>query len=202
MGGESFGEVASLIAVSTLAGYQATDIRKTVADYISKANRLICDEMEKNNGARSGTTLALLHICEKNAVSYNIGDSRIYFVRRGEVYIMSEDHTEAERMVKVGLLTQKEAKTHKLRNKLTQHLGIFPEEMIIEPYVSETDKLKKGDMFMLCSDGLTDMVSDADLVDILTLKDRDITGIVKTLLEASLANGAKDNVTIILVKVN
>ena len=201
MGGESFGEVASLIAAKTLAEYQTTDIRQSVGDYIQKANALICDEINENNGIRCGTTLALLYIYGKKAISFNIGDSRVYIHRKGKLLLLSEDHTEAERLVRMGLIDEESAKTHKSRNQLTQHLGIFPEEMIIEPYISEEIKLKKGDVFLICSDGLSDMVDNDDIADILAQKEKDTTEIAKELTEAAKAGGGKDNITVIVVRV-
>jgi len=200
MGGENFGEKSSMIAVETLKRYQSTDIRETINEYIYKANDIICDEMIENGGARSGTTLALLYIRDGKAFSYNVGDSRIYFYRKGNMTQLSEDHTEAERMIKMGMLTRDEARTHRSRNKLTQNLGIFPDEMIIEPYVSKSVNIEKDDMFIVCSDGLTDMVTDEEIKDILSIKNCDTTGLIKRLARATQTNGAKDNVTIILVK--
>ena len=201
MGGERAGEMASLIAVETLAQYQSTDIRRTITGYIQNANKLICDEIERNNGVRSGTTLALLYIRDNKATAYNIGDSRIYFFRDGDLYLMSEDHTEAQRLVRMGVISQEEAATHKSRNMLTQHLGIFPDEMVIEPFLSEEVKLKKNDIILLCSDGLTDMVSDDEIADILWKRDINTTDLVKELAAATQANGSRDNVTILVVKV-
>ena len=200
MGGESFGELASMIAVESLAEYQSTDIKRTIREYIQKANKLICGEIVKNNGIRSGTTLALLYICDNKAISYNIGDSRIYLQRNEDLYLLSEDHTEAQRLVKMGIIKPEEAGSHKSRNKLTQHFGIFPDEMVIEPFVSEEVGLRKNDIFLLCSDGLTDMVSDDDIADILSLEGKDTTDMVKKLASKTQENGSKDNVTIIVIK--
>jgi len=201
MGGGRYGELASMIAVEALAEYQLTDIKRTISDYIQKANKLICGEIVKNNGVRSGTTLALLFICDNKAISYNIGDSRVYLQRHGDLYLLSEDHTEAQRLVKMGILNTEEAGSHKTRNRLTQHFGIFPDEMAIKPFASEEVKLKKNDVLMLCSDGLTDMVSDDDIADILSLKGKDTTYMAKKLASKTQENGSKDNVTIIVVKV-
>ena len=201
MGGESFGEIASLIAAKTLTDYMSTDIRSTVTDYIHRANELICDDVMRNGGARSGTTLALLCICDSKAIAYNIGDSRIYFLRKGILSLLSEDHTEAQRLIRIGMLDEESAKTHSSRNKLTQHLGIFPDEMIIEPFVSKEIKVKKNDIFLVCSDGLTDMVSDDDIKEIMERKDLDASSIAKELSKAAQENGGKDNTTVIVVKV-
>jgi len=202
MGGEKNGARASLIAVAALTRYQSTDIRRTVRDYIHVTNHLICEEIEKNGGARSGTTLALLYIRDGRAISYNIGDSRIYFYRDGCLYLMSEDHTEAQRLVKMGIINDEDAKHHKSRNTLTQHLGIFPDELVIEPYTSEEVELMRGDMFLICSDGLTEMVDDDEIAAILSHDDMDSTGMTRKLASAVQSYGAKDNATVIVVRVD
>ena len=200
MGGEYFGEIASMIAVAVLAEYQDTDIRYSVMDYIDRTNNIICGEIEKHNGVRSGTTLALLYIYGNKALSINIGDSRVYLLRKKDLYLLSEDHTEAQRMVDMGVITDEEAKNHKLKNRLTQHLGIFPNEMTIEPYVSEEIKIKKGDVFLVCSDGLTDMVSDDEIRAILSQKYEDTVGIAKKLSAAADAYGGRDNTTVVVIR--
>jgi len=201
MGGERFGDVASMIAAKSLIEYISTDIRYNVTEYIQRANKQICDEIIKNGGVRSGTTLAILYIREGKAISYNIGDSRIYLYRRGDLYLLSEDHTEAQRLVNQGKLDDRSARNHKSKNKLTQHLGIFPEEMKIKPYVSEEIKLKKNDILMVCSDGLTDMVDDDGIREIMSREDLDTSGIAKELAATAQENGGKDNTTVIVVNV-
>ena len=201
MGGENLGEVASMIAVETLADYQSTDIQRTVKDYIKRANKYICDEIIKNNGVRSGTTLALLYICDNKAVSYNVGDSRVYLLRKGDLYLMSEDHTEAQQMVNMGLLDEEDAENHSSRNVLTQYLGIFPEEHIVEPYISQEIKIKKKDIFLLCSDGVTDMIDNDDIGEILTSKNTDTVELAKQLAAAAQTHGGRDNATVVVVKV-
>jgi len=200
MGGENYGELASMIAVAVLAEYQDTDLRESIYDYVDRANSIICGEIKKN-GARSGTTIAMLYIDGNKAVSFNIGDSRVYFLRKDELYLVSEDHTEAQEMVKRGLITDEEAKTHKSKHKLTQHLGVFPEENNVEPYISQEIKLKKNDMFLICSDGLTDMVGDDEIRMILSTEKTDAVGIAKMLSAAAQSYGGKDNATVVVVKV-
>ena len=202
MGGERLGELASLIAVMTLKQYQETDVRYTITEYIKKANRLICNEIKKYNGSRIGTTLALLYLRDNKAVACNIGDSRVYLSRNENLYLLTEDHTEAQRLVDMGVIDEEEANYHESRNKLTQHLGIFPEEMILEPFYSEEVKLKKDDIFVVCSDGLSSMVSDDDIADILSLKGYDTTELVKILASKAQEGGGRDNTTIIVVKVH
>jgi len=201
MGGENFGELASMLAVMVLKKYQDTDLRKTLMNYIQTANKLICNEMEKNNGARIGTTLALLYLYDNKVFSCNVGDSRTYLLRNDDLYLLSEDHTEAQRLVKMGIINHEDVSTHKARNKLTQHLGIFPDEMMIEPYISEEIELYRDDILMICSDGLTDMVSDDDIADCLAMPDLSTTEMVKLLASKTQAGGGKDNATIIVIRV-
>ena len=199
MGGESSGEIASMIAVKTLAKYNATDIRQTIMEYIDSTNNLICDEVVKSNGKRSGTTIALLYLRDNRAISYNIGDSRVYLLRKGDLYLMSEDHTQAQKMVQAGVISEEEAKSHNARNKLTQYLGAFPDEMIPEPYISEEVRLKRNDIFLVCSDGLTSMVNDDEIREILS-EDKDSVGLVKELATTAQMHGGNDNITATVIK--
>lgn len=201
MGGESFGELASMIAVKTLSVYQETDLRQKVFEYVKRANMYICKEMENFNGARIGTTLALLYIHDNRATAFNIGDSRVYLLRKGDLFLLTEDHTEAQRMVELGLISDDEAEVHPAKNKLTQHLGIFPDEMIIEPYISQEIKLKKNDVFLICSDGLTDMIDADELREILSMENCSTTDIAKELAATAQAYGGRDNTTAVVISI-
>ena len=202
MGGEELGEVAAMIAAKTLVQYQETDIRSTITDYIQEANKLICNEIIKNDGVRIGTTLALLYITAGKAIAYNIGDSRVYLFRNDELMQLSQDHTQVQRLINMGLLEKDAAANHKDRHKLTQHLGIFPDELILEPHVSQEIDLEQNDIFLLCSDGLTDMVSEDDIADILSNKREKTEFLAEMLISKALENGGKDNVTVVLLKVD
>lgn len=206
MGGEAFGEVASLIAVQTLAKYHEMldsityhSMDKYVDMYIAEVNNLITEESAKNEGKRIGATLALLCIEGDMAHCYNVGDSRIYLLRGRKLKQISEDHTQAVRAVKMGVMTAEQAQTHPHRNKLTQHLGIAPEEMIVEPYRCEF-ALKKNDKYFLCSDGITDLVNDAEIEQLLKQKQSE-DAIAASLVDLALQKGGKDNITSMVVRV-
>lgn len=199
MGGEAFGEKASLLAVEALNEYWQNR-NFSINDYVQKANKRICDEMEKNNGTRMGTTLAVLHIKDNIACAYNVGDSRVYFLRDRELKKISKDHSQVERLIRMNIITPEEAKTHPERHKLTQYLGIFPEEMIIEAFESEKLAVNAGDIFLLCSDGLTDTLNDEEIREMLGSVNS-VKECLKRLIFNSVKSGGNDNITAAIVKV-
>lgn len=201
MGGEACGELASLTAVKALAKYTNKRVNECVNDYVAYANKLICNEIENNGGARMGSTLALLYIDETGAWGYNIGDSRIYLMRDGCLTQLSKDHTKAQSMVDMGLLKAEEMNSHKGKHKLTQHLGIFPEELIIQPYESEVVSVRDNDIFVICSDGLTDMMEDGELASIAreALSPKEMA---EKLVCTAVEKGGKDNTTVVVAKVD
>jgi protein phosphatase len=205
MGGAEYGEVASGIAVKELEKYrkrmkQGNSAENVCRAYVDGANDKICAEIKARDGVRMGTTLALLSVNGDKASVCNIGDSRVYMRRYGGLEQLSADHTQMRRMIDNGILTPEQAKIHADRHKLTQHLGIFPHEMVIEPYISDSIGLKNGDVFLLCSDGLTDMLEDEAIEKIIS-QNTEPRQAAAELISAALENGGKDNVTVIVVKV-
>lgn len=200
MGGEEYGEMAAYIAVKNIKKYDSKDLLSNVDKFIQNTNQLICDEIEKNGGARMGTTLALLHIKNNKAYCYNIGDSRIYFYHCGKLLQLTKDHTQAQSMVDMGLLKYENMNAHKGKHRLTQHLGIFPEETIIQPFESEPVSLEKNDVFIICSDGVTDMLSEDELIKI-TESCVNSKKIVDMIINMAVDKGGKDNITVIAIQV-
>ena len=206
MGGESYGERCSLIAVSELRKIQNrlnVNIAKwdnIVSKYINRVNDLICAMMRLYR-CSSGTTLALMCTDGKYAKIYNIGDSRVYMLRKNELTQLTKDHTIVQELISSGCLSESEAKTRPDRHKLTQNLGIFPQERQIETHIHPIIELNKGDVFLLCSDGVTEMCDNSEIKEILS-QQRDIIAIGNDLLKKSLEKGGQDNITIILVNIN
>ncbi len=205
MGGEAFGEEASLITAQTVKKYHAKlkngeikNNKSAILKSISDANTKICNKIVETGERRIGTTFALLSIFDDTAQVYNIGDSRVYLYRNKKLTQISVDDTTAQRLVNMGVITKEKAKTHEDRHKLTQHLGIFNDEMIVEPHISEKIMIEKGDKFILCSDGLTDMVENEEIRSIMQ-KAGDSRTAAKKLVEAALRNGGRDNVTVTVV---
>ena len=186
MGGEECGEQASLRAVESLQSCHFEDVYSVAMESVAEANGKICDLMRQNDGKRSGSTLAALYIDSGKAISCNLGDSRAYRLRDGEFLQLSVDHLEKREQ------TRKKA-------PLTQHLGISPENFLIEPYIAKGE-LKRGDQYLLCSDGLTDMLTNLEIDGIMSSTES-AEDCVKKLIDAALEKGGKDNVTAIVCRI-
>lgn len=199
MGGQEYGEVASLLAVKALRPCAAQEVKQYALACIEQANNQICIEIEKNGGRRIGSTLAALYIDRKMAICCNIGDSRCYLFRDGDLRQLSTDHNKAGRLVELGVLTPEQAIRHPSRHELTQHLGIYPAEMVIQPAFSEPLELEPDDRFLLCSDGLTDMVPEEEIALVLG-RDSMPEEIVRELVNRALENGGRDNVTVLMLR--
>ena len=198
MGGETNGELASLVTVQSLRPCALDEVYEIANQSIFEANEMLCDEMLSTGGKRMGSTLAALYVDGDKTIVVNIGDSRIYRMRAGVLEQLSKDHTIVQQMVDMGAITAQEARIHKKRHVLSQNIGIFPEEMVIEPYFSMPIGIKAGDIYLLCSDGLTDMVTDEEISSVLAKEKFEMQG--KILLDFALKNGGRDNVTILLVQ--
>ncbi len=183
MGGEECGEIASFIAAKTASEYKFDQPETDFRDYCIKANKDICQYTENNMLGSMGTTAAMLLFGAKGIHLCNVGDSRVYSFKKGKLSQISEDH-----------VVSIDGKT---KPYLSQNLGIPETEIIIQPYISEMEYENK-EIFLISSDGLTDMVSNEEIERI--LKDTPFEESAEALLEKALENGGKDNVTIILCK--
>lgn len=200
MGGESFGEVASLLAVECVQPHGYYELPEGARADIRTANSRVCRYITEHGGMRSGSTLAALYIDSGRAVCCNVGDSRVYLLREGKLTQLSKDHNSAQRLIDSGRMTREEARSSSAKHTLTQYLGIFEEEMALEPHFSQPVTIRNRDCFLLCSDGLTDMLWDAEISGILTRRSRPEQQ-AACLLEEALDCGGKDNITVVVVHV-
>ncbi|MCR4594614.1 MAG: protein phosphatase 2C domain-containing protein [Clostridiales bacterium] len=203
MGGEEAGEVASQIAVETVAIKYNQLINNSFSDsaiesFVTEANKRICDEISVRK-KRLGTTLTLLGFKDGLVTMSNIGDSRIYCFSGNMLEQISKDHTQAQSMVDAGVITEEESMKVPEKHKLTQHLGIYPYEMIIEPYTVRRTA-KAGDRYLLCSDGLTDMLTNDEIAGILG-KHISLKETAEELILLALNHGGKDNVTVAVCEI-
>jgi protein phosphatase len=199
MGGESHGALAALVAVQTLSSVNLSGGQQGMVNYLLERNAVICNMIMMNDGARIGSTFVGLNLVGNRAEVTSIGDSRAYLMRDGDLRLLTRDHTPVRQMVELGVLTEEAAREHPDRHMLTQHLGIFPMEMLIEPFTASIE-CEMGDTFLLCSDGLTDMLDDAGIKGVLAKSDS-IEKNAEALFGEAIRNGGRDNITIVLVKV-
>lgn len=199
MGGEANGAQAALETVRDLDGVDRSGGAAALTAYLLECNDRLCRMIRDQGGRRMGSTFAGLLFFDGAAHIVNIGDSRAYLFREGRLEQLSRDHTSIRSMIDMGVLTEEEARTHPDRHRLSQHLGVFPEEMIIEPH-AVTGQPQDGDRFLLCSDGLTDMLEDREIEEV--LRDNGSLGHqADALYAAAMDRGGKDNFTAILVQV-
>lgn len=200
MGGEEYGEVASHIAVKCLHPCHIEHAHSQFTSDARLANDRICLEAATRGGVQSGSTLTALYIDDGKAVCCNLGDSRGYLFRKKELKMLSTDHQKAARMVQLGVLTPEQAARHPSRHELTRYLGIPQDVAIVEPSISETVTLFPGDIFLLCSDGLTDMVPDGEIAALLE-EAGSAKETASKLVQCAVSHGGRDNVTVAVVQV-
>lgn len=210
MGGENAGEMASYEAVMLLNEFHKKlngikiknifQLMEYLKEYIRNTNNRIYRLWADSKEGRMGATFAGLAFYCKNAVALNLGDSRVYMLREGKLTKLTRDHTEAERLASMKIIRSDEIDTHKGSHVLTRHFGTTPEEGDMEADFSNIIRVKKWDTFLLCSDGLTDMVKEQRIRQLLEQKNKAVE-IIKSLLEEALRNGGKDNVTAVVVRV-
>lgn len=215
MGGHLAGEVASSIAVEMINNsfrrwlqneapldevYGTADgSLSLLGNYLSSsirlANRVVYEmarEYDQYHGM--GTTVAAIRVTPSLIVAANAGDSRIYMVRGRELERLSRDHTIVSEQVDLGMMTPEEAETSPLRHVLTRNLG-SSEDLDVEVYEIEPSE---EDRFILCSDGLTDLMSDEEILET-TLEHDDPEALCKAFVKTALQRGGHDNTTVVSV---
>jgi PPM family protein phosphatase len=196
MGGHAAGDVASRIASDTVVRlyYELEGSPPEVlTTCLAAANKAIYDHGEANRECRGmGTTCTVLATRQGLAYLGHVGDSRAYLLRAGELHQISQDHSLVAELVRAGTLTKEEAARSPERNIIVRALGTEP---IVEPSVwSKGLPLQAGDVFVLCSDGLSDIVPDSMIRQIAA--NRVPFAACEALIDAALQAGATDNVSV------
>jgi protein phosphatase len=197
MGGHAAGEVASTVAVSTLAGLDddvpSTELLDTLAAAVNAANEAISDMVEKHPHLDGmGTTLTALLWSGRRVGIVHVGDSRAYLLRDGRLQQITHDHTFVQQLQDEGRITAEEAAVHPQRSLLLRALDGRSNP---EPDLSVRE-VHPGDRYLVCSDGLSGVVSDDAMAAALT--DTDLDTAADTLITAALRNGGPDNITCIV----
>lgn len=199
MGGHNAGDYASRYAVETVVDEIGSSFEKNpvkiLGGAIEKANTLIRRKAQENaayNGM--GTTMVIATCIGRYLEVANVGDSRLYVIN-DKIEQITHDHSLVEEMVRMGGIDRESARNHPDKNIITRAIGA--RDYIEADYFSV--ELQEGDMVLLCSDGLTNMIDDGAICQILTggggLKDR-----VEKLVETANRNGGKDNISVIVIE--
>jgi serine/threonine protein phosphatase PrpC len=208
-GGHAAGEIASTLAVTALeesmrdGGFRpdsatTEDAAKVLGTAILDANRRICDSIQSHDEHRGmGTTLVALLAVAGKAVLAHVGDSRAYLVRAGALSRLTSDHSWVNEQVKLGLLTDDDAQRHPMRNIVTRALGSRPD--VAMDFLVED--LAPGDVFVLCSDGLNTMLSDAEIRALVERHRGRPDAACRALVAAANERGGEDNVTVVVIEV-
>ncbi len=208
MGGHVAGEVASQIVTETVGpgvseaieqGLRGPALRKRMLELIEEANQRILERAQDEPEKRGmGTTLTLLALVPDDGyVIDQVGDSRGYLLREGELRQITRDHTVVQQQVDRGALTPEQARDHPLSHILTRALGT-DNAVTADSYGAD---VKPGDVFLLCSDGLSGMVPDSRLQGILDRPTENLDEIADALIAAANEAGGLDNVTALIVKI-
>lgn len=200
MGGHNAGEVASALAAETLeaafSGFGA-DPGRQLQQAVVAANSRIYTESDSNperNGM--GTTCTALLIQDSQAYSAHVGDSRLYLLRNGGMYLVTEDHSQVFEMVKAGVLTLQEARRHPDKNVITRALGRQAQvEVAIWP---QPMPVQAGDAFLLCSDGLCDVLEDDEMNTVAS--GHSAADACEELVRLAKSRNASDNITVAVIK--
>ena len=199
MGGAQAGEVASELAVKQFER-GLPDGRPTaeaLAELIQAGNSEIHRQARDDpDRAGMGTTVTAAYLDGDNVVVAHVGDSRCYLLRDGDLMRLTRDHSLVGELVARGKLTEEQAESHPQRSVITRALGAYPEVEVD----TEVFPARDGDVFLLCSDGLTGMVHEPQLKALLEDRERSLEQIGRTLIAAANEAGGRDNITVILFR--
>lgn len=200
MGGHKSGHIASSMAVDIVAreteNLTIAQVVEYIDEIIKKANRKIREAGQNDPECREmGTTITAAVISENKLYVSHVGDSRLYIVRNGEIRQVTRDHTLAEQMIEDGLLKVQDLSNTSYNHILTRALGIA-EDIQVDHYI---ESLMIGDIILLCTDGLSDMLGAEEILEIIFSPAENIEGIARKLVDKALERGGHDNITVILI---
>jgi PPM family protein phosphatase len=196
MGGAQAGEIASKLAAGALEDTDSGELtgEERVVAVIQEANRRVYERSNEDPSASGmGTTITAALVEDAGVTIGHVGDSRAYRYRDGSIEQITDDHSLVNELMKSGKLSPEEAEMHPQRSVITRALGTDP-DVDVDSFTLET---QEGDVFLLCSDGLTTMVDDDEIRDVLEKYRGDLDRATKSLVSAANRGGGEDNITVI-----
>ena len=198
MGGHKAGDIASMMAVTLMKRF-LSDVKPTgeqLRKGIEEANQMIYEEqLYRSELSGMGTTLTVIWEDKKRVFLGHVGDSRAYLLRDKTLRQVSQDHSMVAEMVRDGLITQEEARRHPYRNIITRALGT---DTTVDVDVTEIEK-RAGDIYLLCSDGLSEYVREEQMRQLLL--DHDLEEAADLMLNLALKGGGRDNISLVIAEV-
>jgi len=203
MGGHAAGDVASQLTVKRLGTKwedtlfnEPTDVEQWLVENIQEINEMIYTRGQNDTDYTGmGTTVVAAAVFDEVAIIAHVGDSRAYTIHDSSLYQLTEDHSLVNMLLQSGELTEEEAYNHPRKNVLTRSVGM--------PGLVEVDvdihPIAPGDYLLICSDGLTNMVSEQTILEIISWNE-DMEDTVYSLVQQANENGGKDNISVILAK--
>jgi len=205
MGGAQAGEVASKLAASALEDGSSQSETAQLGGLehldalIQEANRRIYDRASTDPTASGmGTTMTVALVEGMSVMIGHVGDSRAYLVRGDSMEQLTEDHSLVNELLKSGKLSEEEAQIHPQRSVITRAVGTDP-VVDVDAFTIEAED---GDVFLICSDGLTDMVSDVDILELVDSNRDDLEEAVRSLVQFANKEGGEDNITAVAFRIS
>jgi PPM family protein phosphatase len=196
MGGAQAGEIASKLAAAALEETDSGGLsgEERVVSVIQEANRRVYERSNEDpNASGMGTTITVALVEDAGVTIGHVGDSRAYRYRDGGIEQITDDHSLVNELMKSGKLSPEEAETHPQRSVITRALGTDP-DVDVDSFTLEA---QEGDVFLLCSDGLTTMVDDDEIREVLEKYRGDLDRATRSLVSAANRGGGEDNITVI-----
>ena len=200
MGGAQAGEVASGLAAAVLEEADGDELREErIVELIQEANRRVFKRSNEDPSASGmGTTMTVAVTGRDGTVLIgHVGDSRAYRIRGGSLEQLTKDHSLVGELMRSGKLSPEEAETHPQRSVITRAVGTEP-DVDVDTFTVDTES---GDVFLLCSDGLTDMVPDDAIESILAQREGELEKVARSLVEAANTSGGEDNITVVVFEI-
>lgn len=198
MGGHAVGDLASRTVIDALSRLAApAGLKASIADArtrLQNANRQLRDEAARRQVQRIGSTVVALLACDRFCGYLWAGDSRIYLYRAGRLRQLTRDHSQVEQLKSLGVLTDEEARHHPSQHMITRAVGATDLLELDDDAIEVAD----GDVFLLCSDGLSNELSDDEIVAVLNSAEH--AQACEELVERALAHGGRDNITAVVVQ--
>jgi len=200
MGGAQAGEVASRLAAAALReGAAVGGGEQRIVDLIQEANRRVYDRSNTDPTASGmGTTMTVALVEDGRVAFGHVGDSRAYLIRDGRMEQITEDHSLVNELMKSGKLSPEEAESHPQRSVITRAVGTDP-DVDVDTFTIPTET---GDLFLLCSDGLTDMVDEQAILELVERNRGDMDSVLRALVKAANRVGGEDNITVVAFEIS